>query len=267
MADKQFDVAILGATGFTGQQALRALHQIATGPLRFAVAGRNPEKLRKAVADNVPTGAAQPEVVSVDATDLDALASLAASTRVLLNLAGPYALTGEGVVQACIANGAHYLDLSGETFWVRQLIARHHRAAERARVKIIACCGYESLPFDLAMLWAARALRDRYGAAAREVKIVVSFTGKRISRIADAVSGGTVASLRMMLEHDRTDSVRNAACLLPDAESPHAKMVARRNAVRFVPHFDEDVQAVTAPTVPAPFVNPPDRVARRRADE
>jgi len=258
MADKRFDVAILGASGFTGQQAVRALvRQTANAPLRWAVAGRNPEKLRKVVADKVPAGVVQPDVVSVDATDLDALASLAAATRVLLNLAGPYALTGESVVQACIANGAHYLDLSGETFWVRQLIARHHRAAERAGVKIIACCGYESLPFDLATLWAARALRDRYGAPAREVKIIVSFTGKRITRIADALSGGTVASLQMMLEHDRTDSVRNAACLLPDADSAQAKITARRNAVRFVPQFDEDVRAVTAPTVPAPFVNPP----------
>ena len=34
-------------------------------------------------------------------------------------------------------------------------------------------------------------------------------------------------------------------------------MAAQRNAVRFVPQFDDDVQAVTAPTIPAPFVNPP----------
>ncbi len=258
MADKQFDVAILGASGFTGRQAVRALaRQTANAPLRWAVAGRNADKLRKVVADHVPAGSPPPEVLTVDLTDLDALAGFAAGTRVLLNLAGPYALTGEAVVQACIAGGTHYFDLSGETFWIRQLIARHHRAAERARVKIIPCAGYESLPFDLATLWAARALRDRHGAPAREVKIVVSFTGKRITRIVDAVSGGTVASLKMMLEHDRTDSVRNVACLLPDADSPQAKIVARRNAVRFVPRFDEDVQAVTAPTVPAPFVNPP----------
>ena len=258
MADKQFDVAILGASGFTGQQAVRALvRQAAHTPLRWAVAGRNVEKLRKVVAEHVPAGAAQPEVVSADATDLDALASLAAATRVLLNLAGPYAMTGEAVVQACIANGTHYLDLSGETFWVRQLIARHHRAAERAAVKVIPCCGYESLPFDLATLWAARALRDRFAAPARDMKIVVSFTGKRITRLADAVSGGTVASLKTMLEHDRTDSMRNVACLLPEAESAQAKMAARRSAIRFVPHYDEDVKAVTAPTVPAPFVNPP----------
>lgn len=258
MADKQYDVTILGASGFTGQQAVRALvRQSANTPLRWAVAGRNADKLRAVVAAKVPAAAVQPAVLVADTNDSDALARLAAATRIVLNLAGPYALTGENVVQACIANGSHCLDLSGETFWVRQLIARHHRAAEHAGVRIIPCCGYESLPFDLATLWAARGLRDRSGAPARDLKIVVSFTGRRITRLADAVSGGTAASLRMVLEHDRSDSVGNPACLMPDAESAHAKAAARRSAVRFVPRFDEDVQAVTAPTLPAPFVNPP----------
>ena len=132
---------------------------------------------------------------------------LAAQTSVLLNLAGPYAPSGEAVVQACIGQGTHYLDLSGETFWVQQLIARHHRAAQAAKVRIIPCCGYEALPFDLTALWAATQVRDRFGEACSEVKLVVSFTGKRITHIKDAVSGGTVASMRSLLEFDSSDCV------------------------------------------------------------
>jgi short subunit dehydrogenase-like uncharacterized protein len=33
--------------------------------------------------------------------------------------------------------------------------------------------------------------------------------------------------------------------------------VAQRNAYRFVPQYDSDVRAVIAPTIPAPFINPP----------
>ncbi|HJV97464.1 MAG TPA: hypothetical protein VJ608_15580, partial [Albitalea sp.] len=153
-------------------------------------------------------------------------------------------------------NGTHYLDLCGETFWVRQLIARHHRAAQAAQVKIIPCCGYEALPFDLATLWAAQQLRERFGEACRDVKIVVGFGGRRLASFKDAVSGGTVASLKSLLEFDTTDCVRNPACLLP-AEATDAAAVAKRNAYRFVPVFDADMQAVTAPTLPAPFANPP----------
>ncbi|HZT54940.1 MAG TPA: saccharopine dehydrogenase NADP-binding domain-containing protein [Burkholderiaceae bacterium] len=261
MPAKPFDLIVFGATGFTGRQAVRALvHRAAAEsthtPLRWAVAGRNGERLRAVVAEQVPAGAAQPGVVIADADQPDTLHALAAQTSVLLNLAGPYALTGEAVVQACIAQGTHHLDLAGETFWVRQLIERHHRAAQRAKVKVIVCCGYEALPFDLAALWAAQQLRQRSGEACRELKLVVRFTGKRITSPKDAVSGGTIGSMRMLLELDTTDCVRNPACLLPP-DAADAAAIAARNAYRFVPQYDDDVHAVTAPTIPAPFINPP----------
>ena len=257
MSNPPFDLIVFGATGFTGRQAVRALVQrVAVRPLRWAVAGRHAEKLRTLVREAVPDGAVPPGIVIADADAPDSLQALAAQTRVLLNLAGPYALNGEAVVQACIAQGTHHLDLSGETFWVRQLIERHHRAAQRAKVRIIPCCGYEALPFDLATLWAAQQLRERSGEACRELKLVVRFTGKRVMSLKDAVSGGTVGSMRTLLELDTTDSVRNPACLLPP-DAVDAAGVAQRNAYRFVPQYDSDVRAVTAPTIPAPFIDPP----------
>jgi short subunit dehydrogenase-like uncharacterized protein len=257
MPAKPFDVVVFGATGFTGRQAVLAMiHRCATQSVSWAVAGRSADKLAALVSELVPSATESPAVLVADADDLDAVHTLAAQTRVLINLAGPYAKRGEAVVQACIANGTHYLDLSGETFWVQQMIARHHRAAKSAKLKIIPCCGYESLPFDMATLWMAEQVKEHYSESCREVKVVVSFTGKRITSVADAVSGGTVASLSSMLELDTTDCVRNPACLLP-ADASDANEVAERNAYRFIPHFDEDVQAVTAPNIPAPFVNPP----------
>ena len=257
MPSKPYDLIVFGATGFTGRQAVRALVQRAAArPLRWAVAGRNADKLQALVRELVPAGAKRPGIVVADAAELDSLQPLAAQTAVLLNLAGPYALTGEAVVQACIAHGTHHLDLTGETFWVRQLIERHHRAAQRAQVRIIPCCGYEALPFDIATVWAAHQLRERYGQACREVKLIVSFTGKRITSMKDAVSGGTVGSMKTLLELDTTDCVRNPACLLPP-DAPDAAGVAQRNAYRFVPQYDSDVNAVLAPTIPAPFINPP----------
>ena len=257
MPTKPHQVTLFGATGFTGRQAVHALvHRAAGRPLRWAVAGRSAAKLKALVDEMVPAAATRPGMVVADATDLDSLQALAAQTDVLLNLAGPYALTGEAVVQACIAHATHHLDLSGETFWVQQLIARHHLAAQRAGVKIIPCCGYEALPFDIATLWAAQQLRERFGEACHEVKLIVSFTGKRITNMKDAVSGGTVASMKTLLELDTTDCVRNPACLLP-VDGTDSAAVARRNAYRFVPRYDSDVGAVLAPTIPAPFINPP----------
>ena len=125
MSSKPFDLIVFGATGFTGRQTVRSLARRSAGrPLRWAVAGRNEERLRAAIREMVPPAVAQPGIVVADIGDADSLQALAAQTAVLLNLAGPYALTGEAVVQACIAQGTHCLDLTGETFWVRQLIER-----------------------------------------------------------------------------------------------------------------------------------------------
>ncbi|HJV61355.1 MAG TPA: saccharopine dehydrogenase NADP-binding domain-containing protein [Albitalea sp.] len=264
MPAKPFDVVLFGATGFVGRQAAVALlHRAATQPLRWAVAGRSSDKLHQMVAQLVPVAAEQPGVLVADANQLDSLQTMAAQAQVVLNLAGPYAMTGEAVVQACIANGTHHLDLSGETFWVQQLVNRHHVAAVAAQVKVIPSCGYEALPFDLATLWAAQQLHDRTGEACRDVKIVVNFVGQRIKSVHDAVSGGTIASLKSLLAYDNTDCVRNPACLLPPG-TPDAAEVAQRNAYRFAPRYDEDVEAVVAPTIPAPFVNPP-TILRSRA--
>jgi len=264
-------VVILGATGFTGRQAVRAMRRQGEG-VRWAIAGRNAQAMQALIGESAKRetgegakretgegakrGAPKPGVLLADTTDAESLNTLASQTRVLLNLAGPYALTGEAVVQACIANGTHYLDLTGETFWVRQLIARQHHAAQQAGVKIIPSCGYEVLPFDIATLWIADALRQRHGQACREVKLIVRFTGKRMTSMGDAASGGTVASMRMLLELDQTDSVRNMACLL-SADRSDVQAVARRNAIAWIPKYDADVKCVTAPTVPAPFINPP----------
>lgn len=254
-ARKTFDVVLLGATGFTGRQAVRAmLHQ--RPDARWAVAGRNAGKLEALLAELVPAGARAPQVIVADTTDAASLHDMAQRTRVLFNLAGPYHATGDAVVAACIEGGAHYLDLTGETFWMQRLVREQHAAAADAGVKIMPCSGYEALPFDLANLWAAHELRERSGEACRAVKIIVSFTGRRITRLQDTVSGGTAATMHELLKHDHSDCLRNVGCLLP-AHTPNADLIARRSALQWLPRYDDDVKAVVAPTLPGPFINPP----------
>src|SRR5437870_10027328 len=99
-SDRQYDVAVLGATGFTG--ALTAAELAGRGPktLRWALAGRNDDKLRRAaerIAVQHPDAPA-PAIVAADVTDDASLRALAASTRVLITTVGPYIRHGAGVV-------------------------------------------------------------------------------------------------------------------------------------------------------------------------
>ena len=252
---KPFDLILLGATGFTGRQALRAV--LTQRPdARYAVAGRDAARLHALLDQMLPPGARRPGVIVADTRDAASLLALARQGQVLFNLAGPYHATGDAVVAACIASGTHYLDLSAETFWMQRLIREQHDAAEQAGVKIIPCAGYEALPFDLATLWAAHQLRVRAGEPCASVKIGVTVTGRLSADPRDLVSGGTAASVIELLAHDHSDCLRDMACLLPPGSAEH-DAVARRNALQWLPRFDVDLQSVLAPTLPGPFINPP----------
>jgi len=253
VSKKPFDVLVLGATGFTGRQLVRALRRQSAGRgLRVALAGRRPEAL-----EAVSGGSFQ--VLPADLGDAASIAKLARSGRVLLNLAGPYALQGEPVVQACLAGGCHHLDLSGETFWMRQMVQRHHAEAQRKGLLIVNACGYEALPFDVLTQAVAAQMQSCHGQRLTELDVAVRFTGPGIRRLSDAVSGGTLASMGTVLALDRSNSLQRMDCLLPDElpEGWNANAVAQRNAAPLSPWWDERWGSVMAPTLPAPFINPP----------
>lgn len=252
---RPLDLVILGATGFTGRQAVRAVFR-QRPDARWAVAGRDAERLQAVVDHFAVPGARAPKVLVADTRDPVSLRAMARQAKVVFNLAGPYHATGDAVVAACIDSGTHYLDLTGETFWIRRLIDEQHDDAVRAGVKIMPCAGYEALPFDLATLWAAHQLRAHGGGPCREVRILVAFTGRRPLDPRDTVSGGTAATMTEILAHDRSDCLRNMACLLPPG-TPDAEAVARRNALHWLPEIDPELQVVMAPTLPGPFINPP----------
>lgn len=252
---RRLDLLLFGATGFTGRQAVRALLR-QRPDAHWGVAGRDAARLQALVDAMLPAGARAPRLVVADARDAASLQAMARQTKVLFNLAGPYHATGDAVVAACIGAGTHYLDLTGETFWMQRLVREQHQAACRAGVKIMPCAGYEALPFDLATLWAAHQLRGHSGEACARVDIAVRFTGRPILRPQDGISGGTAATMTELLAHDHSDCLRDMACLLPP-DAADAAGVARRNALTWRPRWDADLQAVLAPTLPGPFINPP----------
>ena len=99
--ERDHDLVLLGATGFTGQ--LVAQHLAGrVGDLRWAIAGRDRQRLEDvAAAVAAVAGTAPPAIEVVDVGDLVGLVDLAGRTRVLATTVGPYATLGELVVQAC----------------------------------------------------------------------------------------------------------------------------------------------------------------------
>jgi short subunit dehydrogenase-like uncharacterized protein len=255
MSDKEFDLILFGATGYTGRQALRYLTQLPGSELqRVAIAGRNRAKLEALLKDT--THAGQVEIVIADSTDRASLIDMIARTRVLLNLAGPYSTYAESCYEACIEHETDAIDLSGESFWLREMIDAYHDWASERGVKLISVCGYESLPFDIGTLLAVRTLQERYDKPCKEAEAVICFEiGDPAIKRDRSLSSGTLASARLTIDSGSVRSMTDPYFLDPVLLSESS--LRERPGYRLESYFDKNRGVWMAPMFPGYFLNPP----------
>jgi short subunit dehydrogenase-like uncharacterized protein len=148
-AEREYDVVLFGATGFTGGLTAEYLAGHADGT-RWALAGRNRTKL-EAVRERV--GAPDVPLLVADVTDAESVRRVAESARVVITTVGPYINYGEPVVAACAAAGTDYVDLTGEPEFVDLMWLRYHEEAQRTGARLVHSCGFDSLPYDLGVLY------------------------------------------------------------------------------------------------------------------
>ena len=223
MTEREFDVILYGATGFTGRQTVAYFQQNAPEGLRWAVSGRNRAKL-DALGVDVP-------VLAADSTDERQADALAARTRVMLSTAGPFELYGDQLVASCVKARTHYVDITGETVWVRTLIDRFHAQAERDGTRIVPFCGFDSVPADLGV-WL---LTRRLG----RLKVAKGYFQVKGGR----PNGGTIASAHRTYSSGADKVGRDLFLLSPALERTALPMEADPTQVA----YDEDVRGWTAP--------------------
>lgn len=159
--ERSYDIVVFGATGFTGRLAAEYLAQKSLEPgLRWAIAGRSAARLAevKAALTARSPACASLGVIEASSGDAASLERLAAQTRVVLTTVGPYAEHGEPLVAACIKEGTDYVDITGEPDFVDGLLDRHHEPARARGVRIVSCCGFDSIPHDLGALFTVKQL-------------------------------------------------------------------------------------------------------------
>jgi short subunit dehydrogenase-like uncharacterized protein len=186
VADRQYDLALFGATGFTGGLTARYLAKNGPAGLRWALVGRNRNKL-ETVASSLKgvagEGVPAPELLLADASDSNALARVAGAARVVITTVGPYALYGEPLVAACAAAGTAYVDLTGEPEFVDRMWLRYHDQAQRSGARLVHCCGFDSIPHDLGAYFTVKQLPEG-----------VPLTINGYVRTGAELSGGTFSS-------------------------------------------------------------------------
>ena len=191
---RSYDIVVFGATGFTGGLTAEYLARNAGNGCRWALAGRNRAKL-KAVRDRLqkldPTLADLP-LLAADVTDDASMKAVAEATRVVVTTVGPYLEHGGPLVAACAAAGTDYVDLTGEPEFVDRMYLAHHERAVATGARIVHCCGFESVPNDLGVLFTVK-----------QLPAGVPVTVRGVVRVHAAFSGGTMHSLMAQLSRVR----------------------------------------------------------------
>lgn len=141
---------IYGANGYTGELIAR---EATTRGLRPVLAGRKGERIH-ALAQELGCEA---RVFGLD--DADAVEEQLGGCQLVLNCAGPFSATAAPMMEACLAVGAHYLDITGEIDVFEHAQSQSARARE-AGVVLCPGVGFDVIPTDCVAAALKTALPD-----------------------------------------------------------------------------------------------------------
>ncbi|MGQ2912877.1 saccharopine dehydrogenase family protein [Aeromicrobium sp.] len=154
------DITLFGATGFTGTLTAVYLGTHLPEGGTWAVAGRGAAKLQDVVDEVEAAGGVAPDVVLADVSDPASMRAMAEGTRVLISTVGPYVQHGDPAVKAAAEAGIAYVDLTGEPEFVDRTWLAHHETAVRTGATLVHACGFDSIPYDLGVLFTVEQLPE-----------------------------------------------------------------------------------------------------------
>lgn len=165
---------IYGANGYTGELVSREAARRGMKPI---LAGRNTDKI-KSLAEELSLDF---RVFALEDTNL--LDACLKEVDFVIHCAGPFSLTSRPMVEACLRNRKHYLDITGEIA-VFEVIATRDAEAKRANVMLMPGAGFDVVPSDCL----AKHLKNRLPSA---TNLTLAFMGL------GGISHGTQATMTM----------------------------------------------------------------------
>lgn len=189
---KKYDITVFGATGFTGElTAFYLAEKQKKENFTLAIAGRDEIKLnqlKKKIESKFIDS--KIEVIRADVKNYLSLLEMTRLTKNLITTVGPYLEHGENVLRASIEESCNYFDLTGEGKFVFDMEEIYGSKAKEKKVKIINCCGFDSIPADLGAYYTVSQLKNKDSI---EVECFVNFQSGDDSLFGgfNSVSGGT----------------------------------------------------------------------------
>jgi short subunit dehydrogenase-like uncharacterized protein len=109
--NRKYDIALIGATGYTGALTAMAVAEQLPTDLRWVIVGRSQTKLddlTRKLKDAFPDRI-QPDVLILSVAQLVPIAAVVKMAKVCISTV-QYHSVGHIVVQACAENGTDYID-------------------------------------------------------------------------------------------------------------------------------------------------------------
>jgi len=244
-ANRTFDIAIFGASGYTGRLVAEYLWNKygKRQSFKLAIAGRNLERLQSVKA--ALNAGDELGILVADAEDLGSLATMASNTRLIITTVGPYQFHGTKLVEACASVGTDYLDLCAEPHWIRRMIDTYTAPAKTSGARILFSCGFDSIPSEIGVYSVQEAAKRKTGSYSSSVKCLVR-------QLKGTFSGGTVESLSANLSAAANDE--NVAKLLADPFALTPGFAGPPQSETNTVTFDDDLGVWTAPSMMA-YIN------------
>ena len=238
-----YDFVVYGASGFTGKLVVEyALNQYSNEDISWAIAGRNLEKLQNLKEKLKLTN--DVGIIQVDSEDQSSIDALVQQTKCVLTTVGPYQLYGDKVVRTCISSGTDYVDLCGEVGFMHKIISECSAEAKQTGARIVFSCGFDSIPFDLGVLFVQEEVMSKLNKYAPSVR-------GRVRDMNGEFSGGTAASMKATMAALQSDPE-----LLNVLVNPHALCEGFQGVQQdddSKPVYDEELDTWVAPFFMAPI--------------
>ena len=240
----KYDFVIYGATGFTGKLVVEyAINQYASNnEISWAIAGRNNEKLEHVQEKyNLPSNIGK---IVVDSNDQNSIDEMVSQTKCVLTTVGPYQLYGEKIIKTCISTGTDYVDLCGEPGFMHKIISECSAEAKETGARVVFSCGFDSIPFDLGVLFVQEEVMSKLNKYAPSVR-------GRVRAMNGEFSGGTAASMKATMAALQSDPELINILVNPHALCDGVQGVQQDDDSK--PVYDEELDTWVAPFFMAPI--------------
>lgn len=164
---------VYGANGYTGR---RIAGEAVSRGLQPLLAGRDASKIEP-LATELHCAS---RIFSLTTTTAE-IAGHLQGVAAVLHCAGPFSVTAQAMMDACLAAGVHYLDITGEIDAIESAAQRHGRAVT-AGISLLPAVGMDVVPSDCLAVRLAQMLPNA-------VKLELAFAGML------SVSHGTAATI------------------------------------------------------------------------